>query len=589
MSVDNLSTHVLDPARLAALRAVALLDTPAEESFDRLSRLAAQCTDAPIALVSLIDADRQFLKSCLGLPEPWASLRETPLSHSFCQYNRIAGEPLLIEDARTHPLFKDNLAIRDLNVIAYLGIPLVTSDGYVLGSFCVIDSKPRQWSAEELTVVRDLAAAVMTEVQLRAEISARRRAEDERDDLANLTARLRAESAAREQAEEQRRQLEAQVLQAQKLESLGLLAGGIAHDFNNLLTAMLGYATLAVEELTEDAAVLPLLRQVEQAATQATELVRQLLVYSGRARFTFQPCNLSPLVAQMSRLLETVVSKKAVLQLELAPDLPLVHGDHSQLRQVVMNLITNASDVLGDQPGTIILRTGSRYADPEFLQSPYVPGDLPAGIYVYLEVTDTGTGMTPAVLSRLFDPFFTTKARGHGLGLTTTLGVIRGHHGTIKVVSVPERGSTFQVFIPRYEEAAPEQSAVPNPAIQRGSGTILLVDDEPTVRSYVRTVLERAGLAVLEAIDGRDGVELFAQHREQIRVVLLDLTMPRLNGLEALAEMRLLQPDVRVILMSGYGTEEVTTRFADQNLAGFVHKPFTRGDLLPLIRRVLEE
>ena len=191
--MKNRSTHLADPARLAALHAVALLDTPTEESFDRLTWLAARFLQAPVALVSLVDADRQFFKSCIGLPEPWSSRRETPLSHSFCQHNRTAGRPLLIEDARANPLFKDNAAVRDLNVVAYLGIPLVTSDGYVLGSFCVIDSRPRQWTKEDVLVVQNLALAVMTEIQLRTEIAARHRSEKECEGLAQLNAGLLSE------------------------------------------------------------------------------------------------------------------------------------------------------------------------------------------------------------------------------------------------------------------------------------------------------------------------------------------------------------------------------------------------------------
>jgi two-component system, cell cycle sensor histidine kinase and response regulator CckA len=201
MKANDLSTHLVDPARLAALRDVALLDTPTEESFDRLTWLAAHFLKAPVALVSLVDADRQFFKSCIGLPEPWNSKRETPLSHSFCQHNRTSGRPLLIEDARTHSLFKDNLATRDLNVIAYLGIPLVTRDGYVLGSFCVIDSKPRHWTEKDVEVIRNLALAVMTEIQLRTEIAARHKSEEERDNLSEQNTSLHVEISARMQAE----------------------------------------------------------------------------------------------------------------------------------------------------------------------------------------------------------------------------------------------------------------------------------------------------------------------------------------------------------------------------------------------------
>ena len=217
MITVTLNTHVHDQGRLAALRDTALLDSPTEVAFDRLSRFATRILNAPMALVTLIDADRQFFKSCIGLPEPWNSQRETPLSHSFCQHNNIAGRPLIIEDARTHPLFKDNPAIRDLNVIAYLGIPLTTPDGYVLGSFCVMDTQPRHWSDGEIQIMIDLSGAVMSEIQLRSEIRARSRAERDRDYLVGLNARLHEEIAARRQAEESLRRTEAALRENEEL------------------------------------------------------------------------------------------------------------------------------------------------------------------------------------------------------------------------------------------------------------------------------------------------------------------------------------------------------------------------------------
>lgn len=271
MTASDLSKHIHDPARLAALRRVALLDSPTEEAFDRLCRLAVSVVNSPVALVSLIDADREFLKSSIGLPEPWRSRRELPFSHSFCIYNRFAGQPLLIEDARVHPLFKDNPAIRDLNAIAYLGFPLVCSNNYILGTFCVIDSKPRQWSAKEVALVRDLTAAVISEIQLRTEILLRNQAEEQRDDLTELNKLLQLEIAARQKAEEQLKTLnnelerrveertrdlqetQSQYLHAEKLAAIGKLSASIAHEFNNplqgILTILQGFnKTVELEE-----------------------------------------------------------------------------------------------------------------------------------------------------------------------------------------------------------------------------------------------------------------------------------------------------------------------------------------------------
>ena len=330
MNLNDLATHLVDPARLAALHAVALLDTPTEEAFDRLSRLAAHFVKAPVALVSLVDANRQFFKSCIGLPEPWRSRRETPLSHSFCQHNRVAGHPLLIEDARTHFLVKDNLAIVDLNVIAYLGIPLVTSDGYVLGSFCVIDSKIRNWGKEDVSVIKDLAAAVMTEIQLRTEIAARSRAEGDRDNLAELNTLLREEITARKQAEEQQRQLEAQLHQAQKMEAIGRLSGGVAHDLNNLLSPILGYGELLSEDPGLNVEQRESLNEILNSGIRARDLVRQLLAFSRKQILEFKPLNINETIENFSKLLRRIIPEDIEIKAVLSPNIRPVMADHRQ-------------------------------------------------------------------------------------------------------------------------------------------------------------------------------------------------------------------------------------------------------------------
>jgi PAS domain S-box-containing protein len=393
----------------------------------------------------------------------------------------------------------------------------------------------------------------------------------------------------RRRAEEERRQFEAQMQHAQKLESLGVLAGGIAHDFNNLLTGVLGNASLALLDLPPDSPARVPLRQIETAARRAGELTKQMLAYSGRGRFQVQPVDLSRIIDEMAGLLQTVISKKAALEFDFAPDLPAVMADATQVRQVVMNLITNASEALGDNSGVVTLRTGVMNASRAYLTGTHVPCDLPEGAYVFLEVSDTGAGIDAATMSRIFDPFFSTKFTGRGLGLAAVLGIVRGHQGAIKVESQLGRGTTFKVLFPCTSDAAGDDSGQPTaPERWRGSGTVLVVEDEVTVRQVAQQVLEYAGFRVLLAADGREGIDLFRRHCQEIAAVLLDLTMPHVSGEEAYRELRLIRPDVRVILMSGYTEQEVNTLFAGKGLAGFVQKPFHVADLLGTLRRVLE-
>ena len=300
----------------------------------------------------------------------------------------------------------------------------------------------------------------------------------------------------RKQAEEERRNLEAQIQHAQKLESLGVLAGGIAHDFNNLLTAILGYSSLALMQLPDESVACPMLREIEKAAQRAADLTQQILAYSGRGKFVIQVLRLDTLVQEMTKLLGTVVSKKAALNLNLAA--ASVEGDATQIRQVVMNLITNASDALEGQVGAIGVRTGTLQADSAYLRSSFFPDELATGTYAYVEVEDSGCGMNEETLARIFDPFFTTKFTGRGLGLAAVLGIVRGHRGTIKVDSTPGQGTRFQVLFPcctgtSDQGAAPGSEGLP----PRGQGLVLIVEDEPSLLTFTRARTGKCRLAGL--------------------------------------------------------------------------------------------
>jgi len=390
--------------------------------------------------------------------------------------------------------------------------------------------------------------------------------------------------------ERERRQLEAQMQHAQKLESLGVLAGGIAHDFNNLLVGVLGNAGLALMELPPESPARQSIEQIEAAARRAAELCKQMLAYSGKGRFVIQPLNLSSLVREMGHLLQAAIPKRITLKYDFAGDLPAVEGNANELRQVIMNLITNAAEAIGGEMGIITIRTGLLEADREYFITTYLAEDVPSGTYVCLEVSDTGCGMDEETKARIFDPFFTTKFTGRGLGLAAVLGIVRGHGGAIKIYSEPDRGTTFKVLLPCSEQPAVDLETRDDPISDwDGSGVILVADDEQIVRAVAKKTLEGEGFTVLTAPNGPEAVELLRDHAEEVVLVLLDLTMPRMNGLETFSRMRRVRRDVPIILSSGYSEEEAVGDFAGKDLAGFIQKPFDPKSLIRKVRQVLRK
>ena len=381
----------------------------------------------------------------------------------------------------------------------------------------------------------------------------------------------------RRRNQEERERLQAQLLQVQKLESLGVLAGGIAHDFNNLLTAILGSASAAMLSLPNESPARPDLDNVILASRRAANLTRQLLAYSGKGHFEVRAIDLSVHVRELASLLETTISKKVQLRLELTRDLPAVSADIAQVQQIVMNLVINGAEAIGDQRGTVLVTTGMQVIDEFYVQSLFSREGIETGTYVYLEVHDTGCGMDEATKQRIFDPFFSTKFTGRGLGLAAVLGIVRGHKGAIKVYSSPGKGTTFKVFFPASSgSAAP---ATPEVTTFRGEGLALVIDDDQGVREAATRLLEFFGFRVLQAVDGRHGSEVFRQHAADVAVVILDMTMPEMNGEETFREIRRVRADVPVILSSGYNEIEATRRFTSKGLAGFLQKPFTPKEL----------
>jgi two-component system, cell cycle sensor histidine kinase and response regulator CckA len=389
-------------------------------------------------------------------------------------------------------------------------------------------------------------------------------------------------------AEEVKRNLEVQMQQTQKLESLGVMAGGIAHDFNNILYAILGNVDLAVRAMSPEAAGREHLREIQTAARRASELTDQMLSYSGKATLAIEKIDLSGVVQEMAHLLGVSHSKKAIVKYHFGKNLPAIEADPSQLRQVVMNLITNASEAVGDESGFITVTTGVNDSTPAYLAATYVHDALPGGRYAYLEVTDTGCGMDEETQKRMFEPFFTTKFTGRGLGMAAVLGIVRAHHGAIDIDSEPGRGTTMRVLFPALDKhAQPPADETPQEEDWVGGGTILVVDDERQVRLLQQLVLEGKGFTVLTAENGREAVNLFRGKPNEIACVLLDLTMPHMGGEDTFAELRQIRDEVPVVLVSGYSEKQLSERVKELGFARFLKKPVQRKDLLDAVREAL--
>lgn len=389
----------------------------------------------------------------------------------------------------------------------------------------------------------------------------------------------------RKRAEKEKLELERRLLHAQKLESLGVLAGGIAHDFNNILAGIMGYADLALVRLPSSEPVREEIDVIKKAVRRASDLTRQMLAYAGKGKFVVEPVSLTRVVEDMRKMLEVSASKKAAVKYDLTPDLPMIRADASQIHQVVLNLVMNASEALGDQSGAIAISTGAIQVRD---QRDAAQWDLPEAGYAFLEVADTGCGMDRETLEKIFDPFFTTKFAGRGLGLSAVHGIVRGHQGTIRVTSEPGKGTRFRVLFP---VVAPPLYPLPEIGGEekpwRGRGTVLVVDDEELVRNLAREMVLHAGFSVLTARDGEEALSQFRENPSAIACVLLDLTMPKMNGFEALRELRRIRADLPVILSSGNSEHAVSEHAESAQLTGFLQKPYQVDAMLRMLRKAV--
>jgi two-component system, cell cycle sensor histidine kinase and response regulator CckA len=395
----------------------------------------------------------------------------------------------------------------------------------------------------------------------------------------------------RRHQEEEQKKLEQQLHHTQKLESIGILAGGIAHDFNNILMVILGNTELAMADISEVSPARQRLENINKASMRAADICRQMLAYSGKGLFVIKSVDLSEMVMEMAGMLDVSISKKVVLNYNLTKGLPLIEVDLAQIHQIIMNLVINASEAIGDRNGVINLSTGVQECDSRFLIENKMQDELSEGHYVYLEVEDTGCGIDHDTLSKIFDPFFSTKLEGRGLGLSAVQGIVKSHHGCMTILTEPGKGTIFKVLFPIPERPADlifnEKSK--QEGIWKGTGTILLVDDEEPLRSLGLQVLEGMGFDVLLAGNGREALEIFSMHRDEITCVILDLAMPQMDGEETFRKMIMIKPDLMVIISSGYSEQDIERRFHGKNISGIIHKPYRIDNLAGLLKKILAE
>lgn len=498
--------------------------------------------------------DRQSTVPYDGLELP---LAEYPSFLRALRFSRCIAAVDAATDSRTHEFSRDYLPAHQL--VSLLDAP-VRVGGQVVGIVCAEQRSRRAWTSDESSFVAALADQVGQVMQARA----------------------------RKDSDAERRALEQQMQQSQKLESLGLLAGGIAHDFNNMLLGILGNADLAAEALADQPRAVPYLRDIETTARRAAEMCRQLLAYSGRGRLEVRPVDINRLVDEITTMLGIAVPKHIEVQYQLAENLPAVEADASQLRQVLMNLVTNACEAIGEHAGSVRISTTRTH-----VRTPHknpIGDPLSAGAYVVVRVRDDGSGMDADTASRIFDPFFTTKFTGRGLGLATVVGIIRGHRGSISVDSELGKGTTFTVLLPATEARARHTlPSVAPPAPAADGASILVVDDEPMVRRASSRMLEASGFVVVAVPSGEAAIRALDAQPGRFAGVLLDWAMPGLGGEGTFRAMREREADLPIVIASGYSEQDIVRKLERTGNATFLQKPFRRAELLSSMRSVLHE
>jgi PAS domain S-box-containing protein len=388
-------------------------------------------------------------------------------------------------------------------------------------------------------------------------------------------------------SEEEKLLLEQQLHQAQKMESLGVLAGGIAHDFNNILAVIMCYCDLAKQKPQMSGEFMP---EIEKAVDRAAGLCRQMLAYAGKTQFVESHVDVTALLDEMLSMLKSTLPQNAAIKPYLSGDIPAIEGDASQLRQLAMSLIMNASEAIGEAQGEIRVSLTKLKISDEKLEKDYIGKAITPGSYLCLEVTDTGCGMDDETKQRIFEPFYTTKFVGRGLGMSAVLGIITSHGGALQFTSQVGQGTTFKVYLPaQFSDSAGEESSQHlSLASWSGSGTILLVEDDKQILRVAKDLLEELGFSAIEASNGKEALELYRKNAAEIRLVVTDIGMPLMDGYELFRELKKIEPELPIIISSGFGDMDVTSKISPEDIAGLISKPYHFDQLRDVLKGVVE-
>lgn len=388
-------------------------------------------------------------------------------------------------------------------------------------------------------------------------------------------------------AEQHKLKMEQQLQQAHKMESLGVLTGGIAHDFNNILAVIICNCSLALQRPQLAGELIP---EIETAAQRAAELCRQMLAYAGKTQFFMKQVNVSALLNDMLKMLRSTISQNVVIKPLLPADIPAIKADAAQIRQVIMNLIINAAEAIGEAHGEIGVSLTKNEIRPEHPEKDHLGKLIPPDWYICLEITDNGCGMDDDTKKRIFEPFYSTKFTGRGLGMSENLGIITAHKGAMQIVSQPGHGSSFKVYLPVQTSDTARESLLQQaiPSAWQGDGTILLVEDEPQLMMVAKNLMKALGFTVFEATNGREALELYLKNTQYIRLVVTDVGMPVMDGYELFRELKKITPELPIIISSGFGDVDVTSRITGGEIAGLLSKPYRFDQLRDVLKSVVE-